>query len=334
MTEVSLSGCRMQLAQSKKGLRCEPWNEFQTYQNHTSCVDIFQSSALGEIEHHLQFWGCETKREVTCIGKRKKFSVCISYFFQTVASASSPTFFNFISCHFHCKFQVISYSNFTANMSAVKQLSMAGFGRAFDAAMLQPVNQLSDDDLEGEEVPMKKPAARETPTKIPGPAPKRKGVLRKPPSPEPKPTPKKKPAANKREMKLSKYFYKKDGTWGFKINQKQVMLAPRLQRVRLQLKFQQQWIVFQKQDVVLKPSPFSGKACRRSFCWDFGRYRRILVSSLYIKINFEWSPTVGNYFEWSTAVGGSMHKTCQGGSEERTGSHRRRCGSGIGSESY
>ena len=130
---------------------------------------------------------------------------------------------------------------------------MAGLGRFVVAAMLAPVDRLSDDDAGGEDpTPMKKPAARET-KKVetpkgkppPEPVPKRKGVLRKAnktgSSPDPKPTPKKKPASVKCEMKLSKYLYKKDGVWGFKINQKQVMLAPRLQTVCLQFKFQQQY---------------------------------------------------------------------------------------------
>ena len=121
---------------------------------------------------------------------------------------------------------------------------MAGFSRAFGAAMLQPVEELSDDDT-ATPTPMKKPAGLpvgknrkntdesvEPGTADSSSAPKKKPMKR--PAAQTTPggsgaSPMKKPAAAAKPFSVCKYFYKKDNTWGFKIHQKQVMLVPWLQ---------------------------------------------------------------------------------------------------------
>ena len=145
---------------------------------------------------------------------------------------------------------------------------MAGLQALFSAQMLQPVNQLSDDDAApaAPETPMAKPAGKVTPKvkqpkpkpspktpspTVPAPSPKssssRPSALRNSnkgkveAKPEPKPAPKKEPKLKrpaskldktKKDPKVCKCYYKATGQWGIKYLGKQLMSVPRLQWLR------------------------------------------------------------------------------------------------------
>ena len=130
---------------------------------------------------------------------------------------------------------------------------MAGFQRVFVAAMLQPVEALSDDDAVRADTPMKRPAGKAKASPTPKVTPKAKPVTTSTKvTPKSKPvTPKakakgskgmkrpaasvegdggsaesapvsKKPAVN--VLKIYKYRYKSTGVWGFKKNGKEVFV--------------------------------------------------------------------------------------------------------------
>ncbi len=93
---------------------------------------------------------------------------------------------------------------------------MSGFDRAIAAAMLAPVEELSDDpEPERPETPMKKPAAAGTTMKRPAAA----------ATPDPSQQPMKRPAASPtKKLSISKYRYK-NGIYGFKVNGSQKITA-------------------------------------------------------------------------------------------------------------
>ena len=132
---------------------------------------------------------------------------------------------------------------------------MAGFQRVFVAAMLQPVDALSDDDLVAATTPMRRPAgkakAKPTPKSSPKPNPvasstqatpksKAKGGkgMKRPAASvqnvegdqnvEPVPVLKKPAAKDSKDLKVYKYLYRATGVWGFKKNGKEVLRAPHM----------------------------------------------------------------------------------------------------------
>lgn len=115
-------------------------------------------------------------------------------------------------------------------------MSRSGWPTVFFAAMLHPVNKLSDDEattatptakpvMAGS--PAKRPAANKPPLKSPptgSTSTPKKRPAASTASGEGKPPPMKKPAARDRSPKGPKichYIYKKTGVWGFKIDGKQ-----------------------------------------------------------------------------------------------------------------
>lgn len=130
--------------------------------------------------------------------------------------------------------------------------------------MLQPVEQLSDDEVAPEVTPMKRPAGKPLVSpKTSGPkakprptakaSPKAKGSrgMKRPAanaevshdedgSPEPV---LKKPAAktNPQAVKIYKYLYKSTGVWGFKKNGKEVLRVPQLHLIQKKLYLSRVW---------------------------------------------------------------------------------------------
>lgn len=112
---------------------------------------------------------------------------------------------------------------------------MAGYQRIYFAAMLQPVEKLSDDDSAAvaKVEPMKKPASskpKPKPKSEPKDSPKRSTPMKRPAAasstenPETA-TPQKKPATRdptpKKAPRIYHYLYNKTGVWGFKFDGKQ-----------------------------------------------------------------------------------------------------------------
>ena len=78
----------------------------------------------------------------------------------------------------------------------------------------------------------KEPPAAESPSKKPATA---KTAGAKKPGAKPKPEPKAKSKGSKEKVYVSKGFYKRDNTWEFKVNHKQVLKVFRQQRVSQRL---------------------------------------------------------------------------------------------------